>query len=72
MSLFDVDVTIKASPKTPAALDVCQGLFGACALFLSGCNRASSFNLWGSFFPAWLVCATTGVLVTFAIAGGAG
>jgi len=35
MSLFDVDVTIKASPKTPAALDVCQGLFGACALFLS-------------------------------------
>ena len=39
----------------------------ACALLLSGCNRASSFNLWGSFFPAWLVCATTGVLVTFAI-----
>ena len=39
----------------------------ACALLLSGCNRASSFNIWGSFFPAWLVCAMTGVLATFAI-----
>ena len=41
----------------------------ACALLLSGCNRASNFNLWGSFFPAWLVCAAAGLLLTFAVHG---
>jgi hypothetical protein len=39
----------------------------ACALVLSSCKRASTFNLWGSFFPAWLVCAAAGVLMTFAV-----
>lgn len=37
-----------------------------CAMFLSSCKRVSSFNLWGSFFPAWLACAAAGVLFTFA------
>jgi hypothetical protein len=36
------------------------------SLAFSGCKRASNFNLWGSFFPAWLVCAAAGVLFTFA------
>jgi hypothetical protein len=37
----------------------------ACALILSGCERAPVFNVWGSFFPAWLVCIAAGVLSTF-------
>ena len=35
------------------------------ALLLStGCSRAPSFDILGSFFPAWLVCLACGVLLT--------
>ena len=34
------------------------------ALPLAGCSRAPSVDVLGSFFPAWLVCTTLGVLVT--------
>ena len=30
---------------------------------LSGCNRAPSFDIAGSFFPAWLVCLFLGILL---------
>jgi hypothetical protein len=33
---------------------------------LTGCGRAPSFDILGSFFPAWLVCLALGVLVTVA------
>jgi hypothetical protein len=33
---------------------------GSLAL-LTGCGRAPSFNILGSFFPAWLVCIVAGV-----------
>ena len=37
-----------------------------CAVMLSatGCSRAPSFNILGSFFPAWLLCGVLGVLLT--------
>jgi hypothetical protein len=35
------------------------------SLVLSGCGRAPSFDLLGSFFPAWLVCLALAVLLTF-------
>jgi hypothetical protein len=28
----------------------------ASALLASGCSRAPSFNILGSFFPAWILC----------------
>ena len=31
---------------------------------LSGCSRAPTFDIVGSFFPAWLVCLTLAVLLT--------
>ena len=31
---------------------------------LSGCSRAPSFDIVGSFFPAWLVCLVIGILLT--------
>jgi YtcA family len=30
----------------------------------AGCTRAPSFDLLGSFFPAWLVCLACGLLLT--------
>jgi len=30
---------------------------------VTGCGRAPSFNLLGSFFPAWLICMVVGVLL---------
>lgn len=33
-------------------------------LLLSGCARAPSFDILGSFFPAWLVCLVVAILLT--------
>jgi len=30
---------------------------------LTGCGRAPSFNILGSFFPAWLICMIAGVVL---------
>jgi hypothetical protein len=35
-------------------------------LFCTGCSQAPSFDIVGSFFPAWLVCILVGVLLTVA------
>jgi hypothetical protein len=35
-------------------------------LFLTSCSRAPSFDILGSFFPAWLVCLAASVLLTVA------
>ena len=34
------------------------------ALVLTGCGRAPSFDILGSFFPAWLACLALGLLLT--------
>lgn len=34
------------------------------ALSLTGCGRAPSFDILGSFFPAWLVCFVVAILLT--------
>jgi hypothetical protein len=31
--------------------------------WLCGCGRAPSFNILGSFFPAWLLCIAAGILL---------
>ena len=36
------------------------------ALFLTGCGRAPSFDVLGSFFPAWLACLAVGIVPTAA------
>jgi hypothetical protein len=35
-------------------------------LALTGCSRAPSFDVLGSFFPAWLFCLVLGLLLTVA------
>lgn len=43
-------------------------LAGLCAIsLLTGCSRAPSFNILGSFFPAWLICMVAGILFAAAI-----
>jgi YtcA family len=37
------------------------------ALFAAGCSRAPSFNILGSFFPAWIVCGVLGILLTVVV-----
>ena len=34
------------------------------ALMLTGCTRAPSFEILGSFFPAWLVCLIVAIVFT--------
>jgi YtcA family len=38
-------------------------------LSLCGCGRAPSFNILGSFFPAWLVCIIAGIVLAAAFYG---
>jgi len=33
-------------------------------IICTGCSRAPSFDILGSFFPAWLLCLTLGLLLT--------
>lgn len=33
----------------------------------ASCNRAPSFDILGSFFPAWLVCLASSLLLTVAV-----
>ena len=39
------------------------GFLLAC-LSLAGCGRAPSFDVLGSFFPAWLLCFIVSILLT--------
>ena len=36
----------------------------AAMLWTTGCGRAPSFDILGSFFPAWLVCFIVSILLT--------
>ena len=38
--------------------------FAFASLLLFGCARAPALDILGSFFPAWLVCLTTAILLT--------
>ena len=40
------------------------GMFMPALLLITGCERAPSFNIVGSFFPAWLLCLVVAVLLT--------
>jgi len=37
---------------------------GLALAVLTSCGRAPSFDILGSFFPAWLVCLAVGLLLT--------
>lgn len=33
-------------------------------LLLSGCSRAPSIDVWGSFLPSWMFCGAAGLAIT--------
>ena len=39
----------------------------ASVLAATGCSRAPSFNILGSFFPAWILCGVVGILLTVVV-----
>jgi hypothetical protein len=39
-------------------------VFMAALLLITGCGRAPSFDILGSFFPAWLVCLVVAIFLT--------
>jgi hypothetical protein len=41
-----------------------RGMFMPALLLITGCEQAPSFNIVGSFFPAWLLCLVVAVLLT--------
>ena len=46
------------------------GASSACAaLFLlaTGCSRAPTFNVLGSFFPSWILCGVIGIVLTVGV-----
>ena len=40
-----------------------RGAAAFAPLMLTGCGRAPSFDVLGSFFPAWLICFAVGILL---------
>lgn len=38
-------------------------IYPAAMLALSGCGRAPTFNILGSFFPSWLICLFAGIVL---------
>lgn len=40
-----------------------RGVFMSVLLLMAGCGRAPSFDIMGSFFPAWLVCLAVAIVL---------
>lgn len=55
-----VNQLVEFSAKNVAALPALCGL-----AVLSGCQRAPTFSILGSFFPAWLFCIIAGILLAW-------
>jgi hypothetical protein len=36
-------------------------------MFLAGCSTSPAQNMFGSFFPAWMLCAAAGVVVAIVL-----
>ena len=45
----------------------CVFLWLTWATLLAGCHHAPSIDVLGSFFPAWMLCAMLGVLLSVAM-----
>ena len=44
-----------------------SGAFLLVSSLMTSCSRAPSFDILGSYFPAWLICLTLGVVLTVVI-----
>jgi hypothetical protein len=66
--LIETPTRILRSPFGGILLRVTvTGAYFVCALLVAGCSRAPSFNILGSYFPAWIVCGVIGILLAVAV-----
>ncbi len=61
----DRRVTTEADSATPRR--TIRVAAAAATVLVAGCSRAPSFNLLGSFFPAWILCGAIGILLAVAV-----
>jgi YtcA family len=50
-------------PVRPVTVAACSAVMATVA----GCSRVPSFNILGSFFPAWILCGVIGILLAVAV-----
>jgi YtcA family len=43
------------------------GVLFTLQLLAAGCSRAPTFNILGSFFPAWILCGIIGILLAVVV-----
>jgi len=56
---------LQSSPSLGGFRIVPTAFCVAGSVFVTGCSRAPSFNILGSFFPSWILCGVIGILLTF-------
>lgn len=49
--------------RNATTLAAAAGAYGFLPL-ATGCSRAPTFNILGSFFPSWILCGVAGLLLT--------
>ncbi len=54
----------RSSPGQTIRQAVAPAASCALTLLVSGCSRAPTFNILGSFFPSWILCGVIGLLLT--------
>ena len=64
--LIEKPIRIPRSPRGRRPLQAAVTAASFAGL-LSGCSRAPSFNILGSYFPAWIVCGVIGILLAVAV-----
>ncbi|HEY6341579.1 MAG TPA: YtcA family lipoprotein [Bryobacteraceae bacterium] len=57
------EFVIRLTPR-PAACALARISLCLALLLLTACERAPSFDIVGSFFPAWLVCLALAIVLT--------
>jgi hypothetical protein len=58
---------VKITKRKSLARVAVAGASFAPMFMAAGCSRAPSFNILGSFFPAWIVCGIIGILLAVAV-----
>jgi hypothetical protein len=56
------------SPIRPRTIRAVTAVASSAVMLpVAGCSRVPSFNLLGSFFPAWILCGVLGILLAVAV-----
>jgi YtcA family len=61
------DMKTKLSTKADGLRTAAIAASTASVLLATGCSRAPSFSILGSFFPAWILCGVLGILLAVAV-----